>query len=61
MDRPFNKVKCLACGMILESKFRHDYRVCPCPNETMVDGGNDYLRYGGVYLFLVEVLVSSDG
>ena len=41
------KVKCLECGVVLDSIFRHDYKTCECPNETMVDGGDDYLRYGG--------------
>ena len=55
-----NIVKCLVCGTILESKYRHDYKVCGCINNTMVDGGGEYLRYGGQYLDLVEVLQSAD-
>lgn len=43
-----NAVKCLECGKVLESKHRHDYRTCGCPNRTMVDGGLAYLRMGGV-------------
>lgn len=39
---------CLQCGKILVSYHRHDFRTCGCPNETMVDGGDDYFRYGGV-------------
>lgn len=42
------KVKCLECGRILESKYRHDFVECGCPNNTFVDGGNDYLRFGGI-------------
>lgn len=25
----------------------HDYKLCGCSNYTMIDGGFDYLRYGG--------------
>lgn len=40
------KIKCLKCGDIIESMFRHDFRWCSCRN-IFIDGGNDYLRYGG--------------
>lgn len=43
-----NRVKCLECDTILESFHRHDYKTCTCPNQTAVDGGHSYLRYGGV-------------
>lgn len=33
---------------------RHDYVVCECPNQTMVDGGRDYIRYGGKDMNLVH-------
>ena len=48
-----NRAKCAACGDIIESKHRHDFVVCSCfKNEAgnsgiLVDGGNDYHRYGG--------------
>jgi len=30
------------------SRARHDYRVCGCPFEMMVDGGfSGYIRFGG--------------
>lgn len=38
-----NAVKCLKCGDIIESKYRHDYVTCSCGNVS-VDGGTDYLR-----------------
>ena len=50
------KVKCLECGVILESTYRWDYKTCKCPNQTMVDGGNDYLRYGGKDMSKVEIV-----
>ena len=40
------KLKCNQCQDIIESKHRHDYVRCRC-NSIFVDGGNDYLRYGG--------------
>lgn len=38
-----NRVKCNACGDVIESKSRHDIRVCSC-GRTAVDGGLDYAR-----------------
>jgi len=49
------KVKCLVCGEILESKYRHDFVECKCENHTFVDGGNDYLRSGGKDINMVAV------
>ncbi len=40
-------VECPDCGKRLFSYSHHDYKTCGCPNETMVDGGRSYLRYGG--------------
>ena len=49
-----NRVKCNVCEQVLTSYHRHDYKVCGCYNETMVDGGNEYQRYGGKDLGLVD-------
>jgi len=57
LDRRLSTVRCLACGTVLVSRHVHDYRVCGCPQETMVDGGRSYLRWGGVDVRLVEILV----
>lgn len=38
-----NIIKCKACGDVIESKHRHDFRTCKC-GEVSVDGGNDYQR-----------------
>lgn len=43
-DRP-NAARCGACGTVLYSRFRHDYKECPCRN-LMVDGGSAYIRRG---------------
>lgn len=50
------KVQCLKCGKILESKHRHDFQMCDCDNQTFVDGGNDYMRVGGVEIKLIKVI-----
>jgi hypothetical protein len=49
-----NRVQCRECGEVLTSYNRHDYKTCACYNETMVDGGTDYQRYGGKDLGLVD-------
>lgn len=51
-----NRVKCLVCGVIIESKSRHDFVMCKCSNKTFVDGGLDYCRVGGKDLDKIEVL-----
>lgn len=49
-----NRVQCKNCGDVLTSYHRHDYKTCGCENETMIDGGTDYQRYGGKDLSLVD-------
>jgi hypothetical protein len=39
-----NAIRCKRCNVILESKFRHDFQLCKCPDPVGVDGGIDYLR-----------------
>lgn len=39
-------VQCPECKKRMFSFHVHDYRVCGCPNDTMIDGGQSYLRYG---------------
>ncbi len=51
-----NSVRCLVCNTILESKYRHDFVMCPCPNETACDGGLEYQRTLAVDLSLIENL-----
>lgn len=52
----YNAVKCLQCNKIIISYHRHDYKECGCSNKTMVDGGTDYIRCGGVDLNLLEII-----
>lgn len=56
----YNAVQCLNCNEILVSYHRHDYKICGCEQQTSVDGGTDYIRYGGKDLNLVKSLVLYD-
>lgn len=49
-------VLCLTCGWIRASWHRHDYRTCPCPNNAMIDGGFDYIRYGAMNMNLIQIV-----
>ena len=42
----YNAVTCAECLKTIVSRNRHDYVTCECPNNAMVDGGLDYIRYG---------------
>lgn len=54
------KIKCLSCGEILESKFRHDFQMCSCENESFVAGGSDYTRIGGQDIKLIKFLDTNE-
>ena len=41
-----NKIRCKKCNDIIESEFRHDFKLCKC-GAVAVDGGKDYIRRGG--------------
>lgn len=41
------KIRCGACGEILESLYLHHFVQCGCDNETFIDGGEFYTRCGG--------------
>lgn len=49
-----NSVTCLECGETLISRFTHDYNTCSCPQQTSVDGGLSYGKYGGKDLNKVQ-------
>lgn len=51
-------VVCKQCGELLNSKHVHDFVQCQCPNETFVDGGNNYFRHGGKDMSLVITSVT---
>lgn len=40
-----NSAKCLLCGDVLVSTYRHDFVSCSCGN-LFIDGGLNYLRMG---------------
>jgi len=50
----YNAIKCLECGETIVSRSRHDYNTCSCPNHAMVDGGNEYERYGANDMTMIE-------
>ena len=50
----YNSIKCLECNEVLVSRHRHDYVTCDCPNSAMVDGGNEYERYGAMDMDKIE-------
>jgi len=39
-------VQCQQCKKRMFSFYRQDYKLCGCDNECMVDGGQEYLRFG---------------
>jgi len=41
-----NRVKCLICNDVIESRYRHDYVTCRC-GAVAVDGGYSYLKRSG--------------
>lgn len=49
-------IKCLNCKAILNSKFTHDFVQCSCSNQTFVDGGDEYCRYGGVDMEKIQII-----
>lgn len=50
---PGPKVRCKACGDVIQSQNRHDMRWCSC-EKIAVDGGDSYLRLAGE-IDLIEV------
>lgn len=51
-----NSIKCLACNTVIESKHRHDFSSCHCPNQASTDGGLVYQKLGARDLSKVENL-----
>jgi hypothetical protein len=43
MGSEMNKIKCLKCETVIESKYRHDFNTCKC-GDVSVDGGHAYSR-----------------
>lgn len=49
-------VHCLGCNTVIYSINRHHFHKCGCDNETFVDGGRDYTRYGGVGMSKIKLV-----
>ncbi len=56
----YNSVTCQECNETIVSYDRHDYKICSCPNEAMVDGGTDYLRYGAKNMSKIKIFAVYD-
>ena len=41
-----NKIMCLKCNTVIESKTVHDFKWCKC-GAVAVDGGKEYLKRTG--------------
>jgi len=52
-----NRIKCLNCNEVLESKHVYDFVKCNCENESFVDGGHDYQRIGGKDISKIQLWV----
>ena len=52
-----NRIRCLKCKDIIESKHRHDYVSCKC-GACSVDGGHDYLKRVGDFLDIQDLSIS---
>lgn len=55
-----NAVQCTICGKIIASIHVHDYVLCGCENQAMVDGGPEYFRHGGMNLKKIKNLSLND-
>ena len=55
-----NRIRCLKCGDIIESKSVHDFVTCSC-GACSVDGGHDYLRRCSETEDCYEELSETDG
>jgi len=56
----YNSVTCQECNETIVSYHRHDYKICSCPNEAMVDGGTAYLRYGAKNMRKIKIFAVYD-
>lgn len=51
-------VLCVECDIVLVSLANHDYLTCECPNQTMMDGGQEgYHRWGGMSMDKIKSVV----
>lgn len=52
------KLKCKACGAVIQSAHVHDHVSCKCPEGTRIwiDGGGEYCRMGGSAIGKYEII-----
>lgn len=55
-ERYQHALLCEKCNTVIYSINRHHCHKCGCDNETMVDGGKDYMRAGGRDLNLIKTV-----
>lgn len=53
------KIKCLICGDIIKSKSVHNLVSCKC-ESCHIDGGNEYLRFGGKDFSKILIIFDDD-
>lgn len=47
---------CLKCRTPLKSETVHEFSMCKCDNQSFIDGGNEYLRCGGMDMDAILML-----
>lgn len=52
-----NRIKCKKCGDVIESNSQHDFKLCSC-ESIFVDGGHEYLRWGGKFEDIEDMSVT---
>ena len=52
-----SQLQCLECEDVIVSKHRHDFVRCKC-GSAFLDGGIDYVRYGGKDLSRMKVMTT---
>lgn len=51
---------CLKCRTLLKSERVHEFSMCGCENQSFIDGGDEYLRCGGVDMDAILMLTEEE-
>lgn len=51
---------CLKCRTPLKSETVHEFSMCKCDNQSFIDGGDEYLRCGGVDMDAILMLTGDE-
>lgn len=51
---------CLKCRTSLKSETVHEFSMCKCDNQSFIDGGDEYLRCGGVDMDAILMLTEDE-